>query len=97
MSCAALMQGASRYHIWQPTFQRILRTLLSLALCWLILSATNSIVILYILIIPLQLILEMLITRNYALAVIFITPLAIFLSEAANPIISNPNVSIMLR
>lgn len=97
VSCAAVMQGASRYHIWQRTFQRILGTLLGLGLCWLLLSITKSIVVLCVFIIVLQLIVEILITRNYALAVIFITPLAIFLSEAANPIITTPNELIVLR
>ncbi|WP_297094634.1 FUSC family protein [uncultured Draconibacterium sp.] len=97
VSCAAVMQGASRYHIWQRTFHRILGTFLGLGLCWALLSVTHSIIVLCIFIILLQLIVELLVVRNYAIAVIFITPLAIFLSEAASPIIDTPNVLIVLR
>lgn len=97
VSCAAVMQGASRYHIWQRTLHRILGTLFGLVLCWALLSITNSIIVLCIFIILLQLIVEILVVRNYALAVVFITPLAIFLSEAANPIIDTPNLLIELR
>lgn len=97
VSAAAVMQGASRYHIWQRTFHRILGTFLGLGLTWGLLSISNSIIILCFFIIILQLIVELLIVKNYAIAVIFITPLAIFLSEAANPIISNPNILITLR
>ncbi len=97
ISCAAVMQGASRYHIWQRTFHRILGTLLGLILCWGLLSISNSIVVLCLFIIVLQLIVEMLVVRNYAIAVIFITPLAIFLSEAANPIINMPDQLILFR
>ncbi len=97
ISCAAVMQGASRYHIWQRTFHRILGTFLGLGLCWLLLSISQSIIMLCVFIILLQLIVELLVVRNYALAVIFITPLAILLSEAANPIIDTPNLLIILR
>ncbi len=97
VSCAAVMQGASRYQIWQRTFHRVLGTLLGLALCWFLLSVIESKIVICIFIILLQLVVELLVVRNYALAVIFITPLAIFLSEAANPLISNPNLLIALR
>ncbi|WMI68329.1 FUSC family protein [Mangrovimonas sp. YM274] len=97
ISCGAVMQGASLYHIWQRTFQRILGTFLGLCLCWLLLHIANTPLMLCLFIIVLQLIVELLIIRNYAMAVIFITPLAIFLSEAANPIINDPNALITLR
>lgn len=97
VSSAAVMQGASQYHIWQRTAQRIVGTLIGLALSWGLMELSHSIIVISIFIIGLQLIVEMLIVRNYALAVIFITPLAIFLSEAANPIFDTPNLLIFLR
>jgi len=97
VSCAAVMQGASRYHIWQRTFHRILGTFVGLGLCWGLLSLSSSTLMLCVYIILLQLIVETLVVRNYALAVIFITPLAVFLSEAANPLINTPDLLIGLR
>lgn len=97
VSSAAVMQGASQYHIWQRTAQRIVGTLIGLALSWGLMELSHSIIVISIFIIGLQLIVEMLIVRNYALAVVFITPLAIFLSEAANPIFDTPNLLIFLR
>lgn len=97
ISCAAVMQGASLNHIWQRSLQRIFGTLLGLGLCWLLLNSTQSKLLLCLYIIALQFIVEMLVTRNYALAVIFITPLAIFMSEAADPIINSPATLITLR
>lgn len=97
ISCAAVMQGASLTHIWQRSFQRILGTFIGLGLCWLILSTSNNLLFYCIAIISLQFIVELLITRNYALAVIFITPMTILLAEAANPLINNPNELITLR
>lgn len=97
ISCAAVMQGASLTHIWQRSFQRILGTFIGLGLCWLILSASQNLLFYCIAIISLQFIVELLITRHYALAVIFITPMTILLAEAANPLIGNPNELITLR
>lgn len=97
ISCAAVMQGASLTHIWQRSFQRILGTFVGLGLCWLIISASQNLLFYCIAIISLQFIVELLITRHYALAVIFITPMTILLAEAANPLINNPNELISLR
>ena len=44
-----------------------------------------------------QFIVEMLIVRHYALAVIFITPLTILLTEAGNPMIHDPNMLVYVR
>ncbi len=97
ISCAAVMQGTSQYYIWQRTLQRILGTLIGLGLCWGLLQVSTSIVVFCIYIIVLQLIVELIISKNYTVAVIFITPLTIFLSEASNPLISNPNHLITMR
>lgn len=97
ISCAAVMQGASIYNIWQRSFHRILGTFVGLGLCWLILAGEPSIWLICIAIIILQFMVEMLVTRQYAVAVIFITPLTILMTEAANPLINSPETLISLR
>lgn len=97
VSCAAVMQGASLYHIWQRSFQRILGTCLGLVLCWGLLHSSQDLLVLSLYIIILQFIVELLVVRNYAVAVIFITPLAILLSETAGNSIQTPDALIRLR
>lgn len=97
ISCAAVMQGASLYHIWQRVFHRISGTFIGFALCWVLLSISKAPLSICISIIVLQFIVEMLVVRHYALAVIFITPLTILLTEAANPLIHDPNMLVYVR
>jgi hypothetical protein len=97
VSCAAVMQGASLYHIWQRVFHRILGTFIGFGLCWALLSINKAPLGICISIMALQFIIEMLIVRHYALAVIFITPLTILLTEAANPLIQDPNMLVYVR
>lgn len=97
ISCLAVMQGASLYHIWQRVFHRILGTFIGLVCCWLLLSWLNQSFYICLVIIALQFIIEVLIVRHYALAVVFITPMTILLAEAANPIIQYPNLLFTAR
>lgn len=97
VSCAAVMQGATKYHIWERVIQRILGTFLGLGLCWLVLSFNKSNFSICVSIIVLQFLLETLVPRNYGLAVIFITPLTILLTEFSSPIIKDTNYFIYLR
>ncbi|MDF0717193.1 FUSC family protein [Muricauda sp. 334s03] len=97
VSTAAVMQGASLYHIWQKTVYRILGTFIGLGFCWVLLNFVNTPLEICLSIIVLQFIIEVLIARHYALAVIFITPMTIFLSEAASPLMASPDTLIELR
>jgi len=97
ISSAAVMQGASLYHIWQRSFHRILGTFIGLGLCWGILMLVKTPFHICLAIIILQFIIEILVVRQYALAVIFITPMTILLAEASNPLIGNPNTLISIR
>lgn len=97
ISCAAVMQAGSTYTIWQRTFHRLLGTFIGIGLCWLILSFAQTPLALCLSIIALQFIIEMLVVRNYAFAVIFITPLTILLTEAGNPLIFKPELIIPAR
>ncbi|MEK6493571.1 FUSC family protein [Myroides odoratimimus] len=97
ISCAAIMQGISLYHVWQRALQRIAGTFIGLGLCWALISISTAPLYLCICIMVLQFIIEMFISRNYAVAVIFITALTVLLAEAGNPIITTPNVLIQAR
>lgn len=97
ISCLAVMQGATTHHIWRRGFYRILGTILGMGLCRLILSTLKDLLAICIAIVVLQFIIESTITRNYTLAVLFITPMTILLAEAANPIAQSPNELISSR
>ncbi|WP_343606373.1 FUSC family protein [Fluviicola sp.] len=97
ISCAAVMQGASLYHIRQRTFHRILGTFIGLGFCWLILLVAKTPLSVCITVMVLQCIIEILVVRQYALAVIFITPLTVLLAETANPTSDHINTLIFLR
>lgn len=97
VSCAAVMQGTTRYHIWKRVFQRIAGTFMGLVLCWIVLSITKTTLAICFAIIILQFIIETLVGRNYVLAVIFITPITILLTEISNPLLNNPSVFISIR
>ena len=91
ISCLAVMQGVSRVHIWRRAVHRIIGTLVGLGLCWLTLSISKTPLSICISIIILQFVVELLISRHYALAVIFITPMTLLLAEAANPLVQEPD------
>ncbi len=80
ISCMAVMQGVSLEHIWSRSLQRILGTFLGLGLAWLLLLQQLTPLTICISIFILQFIIEMLVVRHYGLAVIFITPLTLFLA-----------------
>ncbi|MEC4113382.1 FUSC family protein [Myroides pelagicus] len=97
ISCAAIMQGITLYHVWQRALQRIAGTFVGLALCWLLISLSDSPLYFCICIMVLQFIIEMFISRNYAVAVIFITALTVLLAEAGSTMITTPNLLIQSR
>ncbi|MFT3749954.1 MAG: FUSC family protein [Agriterribacter sp.] len=81
ISCMAVMQGITTTHVWARAIQRILGTLIGLALAWGVLQFTLSLLGVCICILILQTIVEFLVVRNYTLAAVFITMLTIFLTE----------------
>ncbi|UZR96546.1 FUSC family protein [Chondrinema litorale] len=97
ISSIAVMQGVSLQMIWQRSFHRIIGTFLGLGLCFVVLSFKTSALNICIGIMVLQFVVEILVTRHYALAVIFITPLTILLNEAANGSLSDPDELVMAR
>ena len=87
ISCMAVMQGISTKSIWIRAIQRILGTLVGLGLVWCVLQFKLSVLGICICILVLQIIIEFLVVRNYALAAIFFSMLTIFLAE--------PNISLL--
>ncbi len=97
ISCLAVMQGNSTQHIWLRGIQRIIGTLVGLGITWLIASFHPTALVMVIGIILLQIIVEFLVVRNYAIAVIFITILTIFLSESGKQLTQNTNTVFLAR
>lgn len=81
VSCAAIMQGATRRHIWERGINRIIGTFIGAGVAWFLLDLQISGLAVCIVIILLQFIVEVLVVRQYAIAVVFITALTIFLAE----------------
>ncbi|MCK9503088.1 MAG: FUSC family protein [Porticoccaceae bacterium] len=82
VSCAAVMQGATFRAIWHRNIHRIVGTLPGMAIAWLILALNLAPWQLAVIITALSFVIETLITRNYGLAVIFITPLTVLFADA---------------
>ncbi|MBS1636178.1 MAG: FUSC family protein [Bacteroidetes bacterium] len=97
ISCLAVLQGSSRGHVWQRSLQRFSGTVVGTALTlglvmmqppfWLILACITLS----------QIILEYLMSRNYALAVVFITILTVFLSIDSNDVLQSGYRLILYR
>ncbi|MGG5577242.1 FUSC family protein [Myroides sp. C15-4] len=97
ISCLAIMQGISLYHVWQRALHRIAGTFIGIGLCWALISISQEPLYLCICIMLLQFIIEIFISRNYTFAVVFITALTVLLAEAGSPLIHAPNTLIQSR
>lgn len=91
ISCLAVMQGRSTKHVGLRAVQRIAGTLIGLGVTWFIFSANPSTLFIVLSITLLQIIIEFLVVRNYAVAVIFITILTIFLAESGKDLSHDTN------
>lgn len=91
VSCMAVMQGASTVHTWQRGAQRVLGTLVGLGLAWALLRLHPSLLSIGVAIVGLQIMVEVFIVRNYAVAVVFLTVLTIFLAESDATLLHDPN------
>ncbi|MCK9467917.1 MAG: FUSC family protein [Porticoccaceae bacterium] len=83
ISTAAIMQGATFRAVWHRNVHRIVGTFIGMGLAWAIFSLSPNVWILAGLIMLLSFVIEVLITRNYGLAVIFITPLTVIFADSA--------------
>lgn len=84
ISCAAVMQGLSFKAIWHRKVHRILGTVVGMGLTWLVFHFILNPMQVAMLIFVLIFLVEILIVRNYALAVIFITPLTVLFAESSS-------------
>lgn len=82
VSCLAVMQGSRLRLVWNRQVQRILGTVVGLGLTWVLFSYATSPWHFALAIPVLLFMIETIIVRHYALAAVFITPLAIALAEA---------------
>ena len=81
ISCCAILQAASLSNVWVRNIQRISGTFIGMGVAWLLLTNSPSPFMIGIWIILLSFLIEVFITRNYGLAVIFITPVTLFFAE----------------
>lgn len=96
ISTAAIMQGATFRAVWHRNVHRIIGTVIGMGLAWGIFSLSPDVWTLASLIMLLTFIIEVLITRNYALAVIFITPLTVIFADTAMAF-ADPEHLILMR
>lgn len=97
ISSLAVLQGVTRYHIWKRGVHRIVGTTIGLGIAWWIFSYISSPLWICVCIISLQIIVEMLITRHYALAVMFLTPMGILLAETGSSTSLEPDYLLQMR
>ncbi|ESU29224.1 hypothetical protein FLJC2902T_06180 [Flavobacterium limnosediminis JC2902] len=97
ISCAAVIQGVTLQQVWRRTFQRILGTFVGLSLTWGLLEFDLNLFWICFSIMVLQFVVETLIVRQYAMAIVFMTPLTIFLADVGSALKIDPNVLIATR
>jgi len=84
VSCLAVIQGMSLRAVWNRQVHRLLGTGIGLLVSWALLSLPLDKWTICFMMMALTLVIETMVVRHYGIAVIFITPLTIFLAEAAN-------------
>lgn len=97
ISCMAVLQAMSLRVVYQRTIQRILGTIIGLLICWFVMNNEPSSLQIICLFFCLQFCVEVFIVRNYVLAVIFITPLTVFLADLGTTQQISANVLIATR
>ncbi|MDB5896840.1 MAG: hypothetical protein JWP41_442 [Ramlibacter sp.] len=84
VSCLAVIQAASLREAWVKQLHRIAGTVVGLLVFLLLAMLPLSAIGVGLLLMALTFVIETLVVRNYALAVVFITPLTILLAEAGS-------------
>jgi hypothetical protein len=97
ISCLAVIQGVSLRAVWIRQLHRILGTALGLGLAWLVLRLPLGGWTIAPVMMGLSFVIEFLVVRHYALAVIFITPFTILLADAAQLGMAAPEALIVAR
>lgn len=83
VSCLAVIQGASLRAVWEKQLHRVLGTCAGLLLSWALLALPMNAWGAALTMTLLAFVIETLVVRHYGFAVVFITPLTLFLAEAA--------------
>lgn len=97
IAIVAVLQGKNLTHTSHRNFQRILGTFAGVGLTWLIIGFKPNLLALVIILAVLQMVIEMLIVRNYMFATVFITPLTILLAEISHGMHTNPDTLMQMR
>lgn len=97
VSCLAVIQGASLRAVWNRQIQRMVGTGFGLLLAWGLLSLPLTPWNISLMMMALAFVIEMAVVRHYAIAVVFITPLALLLAEAATLAQAAPAALIQAR
>lgn len=84
VSCTVVMQGISLNGIFIKQLQRIIGTIVGIIFAWYLLSINFTTVYFILLMMFLFFMTEFVVTRNYALAMVFITPYTTYLAEVAS-------------
>ncbi|MGW1094665.1 FUSC family protein [Streptomyces sp. NPDC002455] len=85
ISAAAVLHSVNVRTTAQRAVQRTLGTVVGLLLALGVLAAEPGPVVLAVVIVALEFLLEYIVVRNYALGVVFLTPMALLLSDLAAP------------
>ena len=92
VSTVAVLQGANFRAVWSRNIHRIFGTAIGLGIAWTIMLFTPNDWVIALFIVALVFMIEMLITRNYGLAVIFITPLTVIFANAGMDLSDSNNL-----
>lgn len=97
ISCLAVMQGVDTVNVWRRSLQRMMGTVIGLGVSWLLLPILQTPFSICLGIFILQFFIEIIVVRQYALAVVLITPMTILLAEAGNHILISSGDLVFLR
>jgi hypothetical protein len=97
VSCLAVIQGATLRAVWIKKLHRILGTAIGLLVAWGLLSLPLDQWSIALVMMVLAFIIETMVVRHYAIAVVFITPLTILLAEAASLGHGSPSALVQAR
>ncbi len=84
VACVAVLQGATLRAVWRRKLHRVVGTVAGMGIAWLVLATRPDAWAVCALAMALMFAVESTVTRHYALAAMFITPLAILLAEAGS-------------
>ncbi len=97
VSCAAVLTAITFKQIWIKQIQRILGTILGVSFAYVLLHFSFSPIEFALLMMVLMFFAEITVVRNYALAMVFLTPYSTYLAEVGSFMNYNPDVIVQAR